>query len=62
MAAQARDAYRGPGQRPGDSFPVRRPHLLGLPWELMRDGSGPVAMRAGGIYRSLTSGHAARDA
>jgi hypothetical protein len=29
------------------------PGLLGLPWELMRDGSGPVALGAGGISRSL---------
>ena len=29
------------------------PGLLGLPWELMRDGKGPVAMGAGGISRSL---------
>src|SRR6202035_4108185 len=27
--------------------------LLGLPWELMRDGTGPVAMGLGGISRSL---------
>ena len=27
--------------------------LLGLPWELMRDGAGPVALGAGGISRSL---------
>ncbi len=27
--------------------------LLGLPWELMRDGTGPVALGAGGISRSL---------
>jgi tetratricopeptide (TPR) repeat protein len=29
------------------------PGLLGLPWELMRDGAGPVAMGMGGISRSL---------
>ncbi len=29
------------------------PGLLGLPWELMRDGSGPVALEAGGVSRSL---------
>ena len=29
------------------------PGLLGLPWELMRDGSGPVALAKGGISRSL---------
>lgn len=29
------------------------PRLLGLPWELMRDPEGPVALRAGGISRSI---------
>jgi tetratricopeptide (TPR) repeat protein/transcriptional regulator with XRE-family HTH domain len=29
------------------------PRLLGLPWELMRDEAGPVALRTGGISRSL---------
>ena len=29
------------------------PSLLGLPWELMRDSTGPVALRADGISRSL---------
>jgi tetratricopeptide (TPR) repeat protein len=29
------------------------PGLLGLPWELMRDSAGPVALGAGGISRSL---------
>ena len=29
------------------------PAMLGLPWELMRDGTGPVATGAGGISRSL---------
>jgi hypothetical protein len=29
------------------------PALLGLPWELMRDESGPVALGKGGISRSL---------
>jgi tetratricopeptide (TPR) repeat protein len=29
------------------------PGLLGLPWELMRDGTGPVATGAAGISRSL---------
>ena len=28
------------------------PSLLGLPWELMRDGVGPVALASGGISRS----------
>ena len=29
------------------------PGWLGLPWELMRDGAGPVALGVGGISRSL---------
>jgi tetratricopeptide (TPR) repeat protein len=29
------------------------PGLLALPWELMRDGAGPVALGTGGISRSL---------
>ena len=51
---QARDAY----QRARDKglevvFRSPEPGLLGLPWELMRDGAGPVALGAGGISRSL---------
>jgi len=34
-------------------FRSAEPGLLALPWELMRDGSGPVALGAGGISRSL---------
>src|SRR5581483_9303292 len=34
-------------------FRSAEPGLLGLPWELMRDGSGPVALGQGGISRSL---------
>ena len=34
-------------------FRSAHPGLLGLPWELMRDGAGPVALGAGGISRSL---------
>jgi tetratricopeptide (TPR) repeat protein len=50
----ARDAY----QRARDKglevvFRSADPSLLGLPWELMRDGAGPVALTAGGISRSL---------
>ena len=29
------------------------PGLLGLPWELMRDKAGPIALEAGGISRTL---------
>ena len=35
------------------------PNLLGLPWELMRDGAGPVALGAGGISRTLNVADAA---
>jgi len=53
-AGPARDAY----QRARDKglevvFRSADPSLLGLPWELMRDGAGPVALGAGGISRSL---------
>ena len=53
-AGPARDAY----QRARDKglevvFRSAEPGLLGLPWELMRDGAGPVALGAGGISRSL---------
>src|SRR5215831_16846967 len=34
-------------------FRSAEPGLLGLPWELMRDGTGPVALGRGGISRSL---------
>ena len=34
-------------------FRSAEPGLLGLPWELMRDGAGPVALGAGGISRSV---------
>jgi tetratricopeptide (TPR) repeat protein len=56
----ARDAY----QRARDNglevlFRSADPALLGLPWELMRDGTGPVALGKGGISRSL---HAAASA
>jgi tetratricopeptide (TPR) repeat protein len=34
-------------------FRSAQPGLLALPWELMRDGAGPVALGTGGISRSL---------
>jgi len=34
-------------------FRSAEPGLLAFPWELMRDGAGPVALGAGGISRSL---------
>jgi tetratricopeptide (TPR) repeat protein len=53
-AGPARDAY----QRARDQglevvFRSAEPGLLGLPWELMRDAGGPVALGTGGISRSL---------
>jgi tetratricopeptide (TPR) repeat protein len=53
-AGPAPDAY----QRARDGglevvFRSAEPRLLGLPWELMHDGAGPVALGAGGISRAL---------
>jgi tetratricopeptide (TPR) repeat protein len=53
-AGPARDEY----QRARDGglevvFRSAEPGLLGLPWELMRDGAGPVALGEGGVSRSL---------
>ena len=50
----ARDAY----QRARDHglelvFRSAEPALLGLPWELMRDGGGPVALGLGGVSRAV---------
>jgi tetratricopeptide (TPR) repeat protein len=51
---QARDAYQRARDRGLEVvFRSAEPGLLGLPWELMRDGTGPVALGAGGISRSL---------
>jgi hypothetical protein len=53
-AGLAGDAYRRARDR--ELEVVLRsvdPGLLGLPWELMRDGVGPVALGTGGISRSL---------
>ena len=53
-AGPARDAYQRARDRGLEVvFRSAEPGLLGLPWELMRDGSGPVALGAGGISRSL---------
>jgi tetratricopeptide (TPR) repeat protein len=50
----ARDAYQRARDRELELvFRSADPGLLGLPWELMRDGAGPVALGAGGIARSL---------
>jgi tetratricopeptide (TPR) repeat protein len=50
----ARDAYQRARDRGLEIvFRSAEPGLLALPWELMRDGTGPVALRAGGISRSM---------
>src|SRR5215831_2531916 len=50
----ARDAYQRARDRGLEVvFRSADPGLLALPWELMRDGTGPVALGAGGISRSL---------
>jgi tetratricopeptide (TPR) repeat protein len=50
----ARDAYQRARDRGLEVvFRSADPDLLGLPWELMRDGVGPVALGAGGMSRSL---------
>ena len=53
-AGQARFAYERARDRGLEVvFRSADPGLLGLPWELMRDGAGPVALGAGGVSRSL---------
>jgi hypothetical protein len=50
----ARDAYVEAQQHGLEVvFRSSDPALLALPWELMRDGGGPVALGKGGISRSL---------
>ena len=50
----ARDAYqRMRAQGLELIFRSAEPGLLALPWELMRDGAGPVSLGRGGISRSL---------
>ncbi len=50
----ARDAYQRARDRGLEVlFRSAEPGLLGLSWELMRDGAGPVALGKGGISRSL---------
>jgi hypothetical protein len=50
----ARDAYQRARDRGLEVvFRSADPGLLGLPWELMRDGASPVALGAGGISRAL---------
>jgi CHAT domain len=53
-AAPTREAYQRARDRGLEVvFRSADPGWLGLPWELMRDGDGPVALGAGGISRSL---------
>ena len=53
-AGPARDAYLLARNRGLEVvFRSADPALLGLPWELMRDGQGRVALGTGGISRSL---------
>jgi hypothetical protein len=50
----ARDAYQRARDRGLEVvFRSGVPDLLALPWELMRDGAGLVALGAGGVSRSL---------
>ena len=59
-SSRARDAYqRARDQGHEMVFRSADPGLLGLPWELMRDDAGPVALGAGGISRSLPVADAA---
>ncbi|HXL92974.1 MAG TPA: hypothetical protein VN969_28940 [Streptosporangiaceae bacterium] len=53
-AGPVRDAYQRARDRGLEVvFRSAVPGLLGLPWELMRDGAGPVALGTGGISRSV---------
>ena len=53
-AGPARDAYQRARDRGLEVvFRSADPGLLARPWELMRDGAGPVALGKGGISRSL---------
>ncbi len=50
----ARDAYqRARDRKPELVFRSASPELLGLPWELMRDPGGPVALWLAGVSRAL---------
>jgi tetratricopeptide (TPR) repeat protein len=53
-SGSARNAYRWARDHGLElTFRSAEPGLLGLPWELMRDGSGPVALNLGGVSRSM---------
>jgi hypothetical protein len=60
-AGPARLAYEHARDRDAEEvFRPADPGLLGLPWELMRDDDGPVALGKGGISRDLPSDTGAR--
>jgi tetratricopeptide (TPR) repeat protein len=59
----ARDAWRQfTGRHVEIVFRSAAAELLGLPWELMRDSSGPVALSPAGISRSLPDADLAQAA
>jgi tetratricopeptide (TPR) repeat protein len=59
-AGPARDACQQARDQGSELvFRSADPGLLALPWELMRDGHGAVALGAGGISRSLSAADAA---
>ena len=61
VPGSARDAYQRARDRGLEVvFRSRKPELLALPWELMRDGAGPVALGDGGISRALPVAGAAQ--
>jgi CHAT domain len=53
-SGSARDAYMRARQGPLELvFRSAAPEFLGLPWELMRDPAGPLALDLAGVSRSL---------
>jgi tetratricopeptide (TPR) repeat protein len=59
----ARDAYQRARER-GLELVIRSasPTLLGLPWELMRDSTGPAALGLAGVSRALPTAELAQTA
>ena len=59
----ARDAYQQARDRGVEVvFRSANPGVLGLPWELMRDGAGPVALGSGGGVAEPAGGRWRGDA
>ena len=59
----ARDAYQRARDRELELvFRSASPELLGLPWELMRDPAGPVALGLAGVSRALPTANLADTA